>query len=175
MSLEEREIWRQMCKKGNETIQRRDGRLQARERGLEQLVSSLPFRSQTSQHCHLSFYHPRQAVESTRGRCTVPSQCSAWRVSFIPMFPAGIFFGIGLIALTQRQNSPTEVCRVRPCRISVSTMFSGLGHSRVGESLIVIIKGTVLPDCLPLVTIDGAGGGVQKTSDGYRVLDYIRL
>lgn len=91
------------------------------------------------------------------------------------MFPAGIFFGIALIALTQRQNSPTEVCRVRPCRISVSTMFSGLGHSRGGESLIVIIKGTVLPDCLPLVTIDGTGGGVQKTSEGDRVLDYIRL
>lgn len=57
----------------------------------------------------------------------------------------------------------------------MSTMFSGLGHSHVGECLIVIIKGTVLPDCLPLVTIDGTGGGVQKTSEGNCVLDYIRL
>ena len=54
-------------------------------------------------------------------------------------------------------------------------MFSGLGYSHVGECLIVIIKGTVLPDCLPLVTIDGTGGGVQKTSEGDCVLDYIRL
>ena len=165
-----------MCKKGNKKIQKRDGCLQARERGLEQLVSSLPLAGTKPANTAiwLVTIHARLLKAPGAGvQCplnAVPGEL----LSFL-MFPAGTFFGIGLIALTQRQNSPTEVCRVRPCRISVSTMFSGLGHSHVGECLMVIIKGTVLPDCLPLVTIDGTGGGVQKTSEGDHVLDYTQL
>lgn len=76
---------------------------------------------------------------------------------FIPMSQLA-FLGIGLIALTQRQNSHQQRFaeldlvgyQCPPC-----SLVWGI---RVGESLIVIIKGTVLPDCLPLVTIDGAGG-----------------
>lgn len=109
----------------------RDGCLQARERPGAARSLPAPSGAKPASTAICLFTIHARLLESTRGRCTVPSQCSAWRVSFIPMSLAGIFFGISLIALTQRQNSPTEVCRVRPCRISVSTMFSGLGHSRV--------------------------------------------
>lgn len=169
--MEEKEIWRQMCKKGDDKkIQWRDGRLQARQKGLEQLVSSLPLAGTKPANTAiwlLTIY--AMLLKALGGDVQDPLNGVPGELLLFLVFPAGIFFGIGLIALTQRQNSPTEVCRVRPCRISGSTMFSGLGHLHGGECLIVIIKGTVLPDCLPLVTIDGTGGGCRR---GLRVTMY---
>lgn len=71
--------------------------------------------------------------------CTIPSQWNTWIIilflcvpwqfilfdsyHYLLGSPIGIPLSTGLITITQRQNSPIEVCRVWPCSMSMPKIF----------------------------------------------------